>query len=66
MIKTSNGDVYCERCLKRLTKAEDLLKPRFISDEKGFVIVLFCEKCITIFDERSEQDKNYIFGIANK
>lgn len=34
MIETSNGNVYCERCLKRLTKAEDLLKPRFVRDEK--------------------------------
>lgn len=42
MIETSNGNVYCERCLKRLTRAEDLLKPRFVSDEKGFIIALFC------------------------
>lgn len=26
MIEASNGNVYCERCLKHLTKAEDLLK----------------------------------------
>lgn len=55
MIETSNGDIYCERCLKRLTKAEDLLNPRFIRGEKGFDIVLFCEKCRKIFDERSKK-----------
>lgn len=66
MIETSNGNVYCERCLKRLTKAEDLLKPRFISGEEGFVIALFCEKCRKIFDERSEKDNNDIFGMVNK
>lgn len=57
MIEANNGNVYCERCLKRLTKAEDLLKPRFISGEKGFVIVIFCEKCRKIFDERSEKQE---------
>lgn len=66
MLTSSNGDVYCERCLKRLNKAEDLLNPRFIRDEKGFVIVLFCENCRKIFDERSEKENNDIFGMANK
>lgn len=56
MIETSNGNVYCERCLKRLTKAEDLLNPRFIRGEK----------CRKIFDERSKKANNDIFGMANK
>lgn len=66
MIEASNGNVYCERCLKRLTKAEDLLKPRFVRDEKGFTIALFCENCRKIFDERSEKENNDIFGMVNK
>lgn len=66
MLTANNGDVYCNRCLKRLTKAEDLLKPRFINGEKGFTIVLFCEKCRKIFDERSEKANNDIFGMVNK
>lgn len=66
MLTTNNGYVYCERCLKCLTKAEDLLNPRFVNDEKGFVIVLFCEKCRKIFDERSEKANNDIFGMVNK
>lgn len=55
MILANDKCPLCERCQKRLTKAEDLLKPRFISGEKGFVIALFCEKCRKIFDERSEK-----------
>lgn len=54
MILAYDGCPRCERCLKRLMKSEDLLKPRFINGENGFTIVLFCEKCRKIFDERSE------------
>lgn len=60
------GDVYCERCQKRLTKSDDILKPRFIRGEKGSVAVLFCQKCRKIFDERSEKENNDIFGMVNK
>lgn len=60
------GDVCCEYCQKRLNKAEDLLKPRFVRGKKGFIILLFCEKCRKIFDERSEKENNDIFGMANK
>lgn len=66
MIETTDGNVYCERCLKRLTKSEDLLKPRFIRGENDFAIVLFCEKCRKIFDERSEKENNDLFGMVNK
>lgn len=66
MIETNNGNVYCERCLKHLTKAEDILKPRFINDERGCVVALFCEKCRKIFDERSEKENNDLFGMVNK
>lgn len=66
MIETNNGRVYCERCLKHLTKAEDILKPRFINGEKGSVIVLFCENCRKIFDERREKENNDLFGMVNK
>lgn len=66
MLTSSNGNVYCERCLKRLNKAEDLLKPRFVRGKKGPIVLLFCEKCRKIFDERSEKENNDIFGMANK
>lgn len=66
MILTNDECPLCERCLKRLTKAEDLLKPRFINGEKGFTIALFCENCRKIFDERSEKENNDIFGMVNK
>lgn len=66
MILANDECPLCERCQKRLTKAEDLLKPRFVSDEKDFIIALFCEKCRKIFDERSEKANNDIFGMVNK
>ena len=66
MILTNDECPLCERCLKRLTKAEDLLKPRFINGEKGFTIALFCENCRKIFDERSEKENNDLFGMVNK
>lgn len=58
MILANDECPLCERCLKRLTKAEDLLKPRFVNGERGFIIALFCEKCRKIFDERSEKENN--------
>ena len=60
MLMANDGCPLCERCLKRLMKGEDLLKPRFINGEKGFVIALFCETCRKIVDERSEKIKNDI------
>lgn len=66
MIETSNGNVYCERCLKRIDKTEDILKPRFICGRTGCVTLLFCENCRKIFDERSEKANNDIFGMVNK
>ena len=66
MIETSNGNVYCERCQKRLDKIECIRNPRFTHGRKGRVILLFCEKCRKIFDERSEKANNDIFGMVNK
>lgn len=66
MILANDGCPLCERCLKRLMKGEDLLKPRFVNGEKGFTIVLFCENCRKIFDERSEKENNDLFGMVNK
>lgn len=53
-----SGYPLCGHCLKPITKPEGMLKPRFIPSEHGFAVVLYCEKCRKIIDERSEKIEN--------
>lgn len=58
MINEHSGYPLCGRCLKTITKPEDMLKPRFIPSEHGFVVMLYCENCRKIVDERRKKSKN--------